>query len=78
MKLAAAFSLTFTICSSIYTVTDAQEGCPLEFDSDGMYEVGDKVRENRVVFECKSAHCSQVGFEPLSSYSDLAWTVGFL
>lgn len=74
MKLAAALTLAITICSSVRTMADAQ-GCPLEFDTNVTYEVGDKVRVNRVVFECKSVHCSQIGFEPVSSYSDLAWTV---
>lgn len=55
--------------SPSYKSLDDVGGCPAEYKSDGeVYEEGDRVDIDGLVYECKaypaSNHCSQAGYKP--------------
>jgi len=56
-------------------------GCPGEYDSGVEYMEGDKISNNRVVYQCKSfplsQRCSQIGYEPGNSIGSGAQAVEF-
>lgn len=53
-------------------------GCPDEYASVGLYEEGDKVTMNNIVYQCRSwpnsAWCKMDGYEPDGVNSQDAWT----
>jgi len=75
-------SLSPTSAPAYVTMDDAG-GCPGAFDGGVVYDEGDKVSKDGLVFQCKSypfsRHCSQPGYEPQTEagtdYWMTAWTV---
>ena len=70
--------------SPVYNFLPDTGGCPLAYDNESAYDVGDRVSRDGLVYQCKawprSSHCSSSGYEPVSNPNtrgawEFAWAV---